>query len=620
MEDYQEEIEYTKHLFYKGTAYLKYGGNLNRYQSQKSGINHFEHKRYYDIKITDIHQLSKEEYTNWPKAFQLRTLKGDVIGVHKDENYTLDTDLLYIDKALNLTHNQIEGDEVHGYFESVPVVFKMYRPEKITICIKGIATGNEELREDGLYKEITTGEFNLDKITCATQWFKDGEEPVPCEEGKPTGNKENKNKCYRLEYYSGKLNIDGETCETIWGEWICECVQDEWTGNEKEEGGWIWREYFNSDCTTIWKQYKKPEITDPIGPGCLTYLPFIIAILWAALCCYWAVKYGSFMPILFGIGIPLFLAGFGYAINFLGRFSLGIGRLFKWIMNLLTFLFILFLLNGLISFFTNSHWGGDGVPVDTSWDHQEVLPEDQGNESNVIDTDDGRKIQRDKITVKLKWKDLRNNRYEGQYSIYKDDIASSSTNIQNLKTQNLNSFRSVYAKIFEEDKNYLGGLFSMLDSIRVNKRQDKLQFANAIVSMVQSIDYVLILEEDCNDPSVMVSNQYRQMILSGIKCDGQAPFGIKTPTQFLSDLKGDCDSRTLLLYTIFKHYNYDVAIINSDYYGHSMLGLNIQGANGVFKAMNGRRYYFWETTSKGFGIGELPNETGVLNYWKIELN
>ena len=160
----------------------------------------------------------------------------------------------------------------------------------------------------------------------------------------------------------------------------------------------------------------------------------------------------------------------------------------------------------------------------------------------------------------------------------------------------------------------------MLDSIRLNKRQNKLQFANTIVSMVQSIDYVLILEEDCDDPNVLRNNQIRQMKLTGVPCEGYAPFGIKTPVQFLSDLKGDCDSRTLLLYTIFQHYKYDVAIINSDYYGHSILGLNVQGAGGVFKSINGRRYYFWETTSKGFGIGQLPNETGMLNYWKIELN
>ena len=613
MEPYQEIVNIEEFIFFRGLANLKYGADYDRYRSEKSSDDHYSHRLYYDIEVKDVTMFeSSEEFKKWIPKFELKNIKNEQVIVHlKGKEYGIKTDVLYIHDSLYAEHTQKEGDELHGDFFQVSVAFRMHKRSQLIRCIPNFPTGKEEHRVDGLYKEYTTGDFESDGETCSTIWTKYPPPPLPptCEEGKPTGKKENKNKCYRLEYYKAD-------CSTYWGEWICECVQDEWTGNEKEEGGWIWREYFNSDCTTIWKQYKISE--PPVG--CLSYLPFILAILWAALCCYWAIKYGSFMPILFGIGIPLFLSGFGYAINFLGRFSRGIGRLFKWIMNLLAFLFILFLLNGLISFFTSSHWGGGRVPVDTSWDKQEVLPEDQGNESNVIDTDDGKKLNRDKITVKLKWKDLEDNRYVGKYSIYKDELALSVTNIKKLKTLNLSSFRSVYVKIYEEDKKYFGSIYSMLDSIRLNKRQNKLQFANTIVSMVQSIDYVLILEEDCNDPEVLRNNQIRQMKLTGVPCEGYAPFGIKTPTQFLSNLKGDCDSRTLILYTILKHFNYDVAIINSDYYGHSMLGLNIQGANGVFKAYYGRKYYFWETTSKGFGIGQLPKETGELNYWKIEIN
>ena len=220
----------------------------------------------------------------------------------------------------------------------------------------------------------------------------------------------------------------------------------------------------------------------------------------------------------------------------------------------------------------------------------------------------------------MKWKDLENNRYEGIYSLYKDEIADSRSKLEQLKGQNLNSFTSVYASIYNTDKNYLGDLYHMLDSIRVKKRQNNLQFANTIVSMVQSIDYVLILEQDCDDPSVLRDNELRKMRESGVPCVGYAPYGLKTPTEFLSGLKGDCDTRTLLLYTIFNHYNFEVAILNSEYYGHSMLGLSVPGAVGVYKSMNGIKYYFWETTSKGYGIGQLPQENGVLNYWKIELN
>jgi hypothetical protein len=621
LEPYKEIVNIEEYFFFKGLADLKYGAVHNRYLSEKSTEEHYAHRDYYDIEISQVEKFpSPEDFNKWKPKFQLNTIRNDFFVVHfEGKEYGVKADMLYIHESLYVDHVQVEGEDLHGDFAQVPVAFRMHKKSQLVRCIPNYPTGKEEQREDGLYKEYTTGEFEDDGETCSTTWISDSlPPPITCPINESTGKRETKNKCYRLEYYSGSLNADGVTCETYWGEWICNCVQDEWTGNEKELDGWIWREYFNADCTTYWKQYKIGP-TGP-GPGCLSYLPFILAILWAALCCYWAVKYGSFMPILFGIGIPLFLAGFGYAINFFGKFSRFIGRMFAWFLNLLIFFFILFLLNGLGSFFNDSNWRGESIPVDTSWDKQEILPEDRDNGTSVIDTDEGRRIQRDKVTVKLKWNDLDNNRYEGVYSIFKDEIASSSNNLKNLETQKLNSFASVYFSIYNTDKNYLSNLYTMLDSIRVNKKLSNIAFANAIVSMVQSIDYVLILEQDCNDPSVMRNNELRKMRESGVPCIGYAPYGIKTPTEFLSGLKGDCDTRTLLLYTIFKHYNYDVAILNSAYYGHSMLGLNVQGAMGTHKLLKGKRYYFWETTSKGFGLGQLPQENGSLNYWKIELN
>lgn len=160
----------------------------------------------------------------------------------------------------------------------------------------------------------------------------------------------------------------------------------------------------------------------------------------------------------------------------------------------------------------------------------------------------------------------------------------------------------------------------MLDSVRISNQQNKINFAYTIVSMIQNIDYVLILDRSCNDKTVLRNEQIRKMLQSGIPCDGNAPYGIKTPLEFLTSFNGDCDTRTLLLYTILKHYSYDVAIINSQFYGHSMLGLNIEGARGMYKFNNGVKYYFWETTSMNCYLGELGNTMQNINYWKIMLN
>jgi hypothetical protein len=81
---------------------------------------------------------------------------------------------------------------------------------------------------------------------------------------------------------------------------------------------------------------------------------------------------------------------------------------------------------------------------------------------------------------------------------------------------------------------------------------------------------------------------------------------------------GDCDTRTLLLYTILEHYNYDVALMSSEYYSHSILGVNIP-VNGTAYYYQNQRYVLWETTSPNLSAGVLPDEISDLNYWRISI-
>ena len=86
----------------------------------------------------------------------------------------------------------------------------------------------------------------------------------------------------------------------------------------------------------------------------------------------------------------------------------------------------------------------------------------------------------------------------------------------------------------------------------------------------------------------------------------------------LHHLNGDCDSRTLFIYTVLKKFNYDVVILNSDLYAHSIIGLNIP-SSGRYKYYNGKRYYTWETTAKGYELGVLPADFSNIDYWYIAL-
>ena len=158
----------------------------------------------------------------------------------------------------------------------------------------------------------------------------------------------------------------------------------------------------------------------------------------------------------------------------------------------------------------------------------------------------------------------------------------------------------------------------MFDSIAVSNKLSKIKFAEMVVSFVQDIPYSLIVERAC-DPNLYNDDFTRDYLQSAnAACDGNQRFGINTPVEFLANLKGDCDSRTLLLYTILSHYNYDVAVLSSEQYSHSLLGINLP-LNGTAYNYRGNKYVLWETTSPNTKPGIIPNLISNLNNWRISL-
>ena len=61
-----------------------------------------------------------------------------------------------------------------------------------------------------------------------------------------------------------------------------------------------------------------------------------------------------------------------------------------------------------------------------------------------------------------------------------------------------------------------------------------------------------------------------------------------------------------------------MVILNSDLYAHSMIGINLP-MYGKYKMISGKKYYFWETTSKGFTAGVLPPDNWNISKWFLAL-
>lgn len=90
--------------------------------------------------------------------------------------------------------------------------------------------------------------------------------------------------------------------------------------------------------------------------------------------------------------------------------------------------------------------------------------------------------------------------------------------------------------------------------------------------------------------------------------------GLLAPLQTLAEEYADCDTASLLLYTLLDKIGYRVGIYYSRAYRHAMLGINMN-ATGYYKEHNLLRYYFLEVTNKGWQLGQIAADMTDLEKW-----
>ncbi|MEP1034156.1 hypothetical protein [Ekhidna sp.] len=182
---------------------------------------------------------------------------------------------------------------------------------------------------------------------------------------------------------------------------------------------------------------------------------------------------------------------------------------------------------------------------------------------------------------------------------------------RNEMTINLDSYENlwgkIYAELVKESKPQIEFLADSLVRISKEKNFSRSEMAELIVTFVQDIPYSYVRVEDCSE----ANNK-------GKPCIGHIAFGLLSPYEFLHSLYGDCDTRAVLIYSLLETLGFDPMIVVSNEYAHAMLALNIP-ASGDHLKHQGKNYYFWETTGKGWPIGMLPPNSNNINYWKIAL-
>jgi hypothetical protein len=217
------------------------------------------------------------------------------------------------------------------------------------------------------------------------------------------------------------------------------------------------------------------------------------------------------------------------------------------------------------------------------------------------------------------WKDYKDNEYSGRVEVYYNDFFESRrfrNNFAYTRFTETEYNRLVY-NVYRFDRQALQRVYNMLDSIRLSNTMNRIEFAEVIVSFVQDIPYVLLLHNSCS-PNQYNDSFITNYINSGGECVGYTKFGIHNPIEFAATLQGDCDTRTVFLFTILNNFGYDVAVLGSQLYSHSIIGINLP-YYGTYKNVRGNKYYVWETTATGFKPGQIPREISNMNHWSVNL-
>jgi hypothetical protein len=298
--------------------------------------------------------------------------------------------------------------------------------------------------------------------------------------------------------------------------------------------------------------------------------------------------------------------------------------------TVLGLIFVLSIIGSLLGQFSN-------ILDQDWWDDQQVeqrdeqeIEWDKERETQVIEDDelpesDEGSNEKKPITYfqhNHNWKENSGDNRKGKFIVRKDYFNESKAKRNMIQANPYNSslfWNKVYKSLVIQDKGKLDEILKVYDEIGKKYNLNRNQFADMVVTSIQWIPYVLVLEKPC-DESIYDGGFVTEYLMQGNPCLGGIKFGIQSPVEFMSNFKGDCDTRSVLCFLILDRFGYDAAVLVSEQYGHSIFGINLNIGGGDYIKHKGRRYYVWETTATGFKAGVIPPDCSNLRYWSVALN
>jgi hypothetical protein len=379
------------------------------------------------------------------------------------------------------------------------------------------------------------------------------------------------------------------------------------SGVNVDESGADWIENDISKNNVIESQSEtvtSPIISDPIStPSNFKWIWNLLGILfWIGFLMFCWFNFPKLFYIFLFIGLGWLLT------RFFGKSIFG--KIFSFLL-----IFILFGIG--LTYFSNK--SKDLVPVETKDGKIKISPPiktDQKEGSNNKDFSTEKEVQ---------WFDFINNQYLAKYVTSSLMFFESQKTAADLATKGnpsstVSYYNGLYAGMVKNDNPKIQEIVKQFAEKSRAKNLNQLETAEMVTTFVQEIPYYLVHDYTCqqvidNSNSAFITSYHRD----GKPCLPNIPGGVQSPYEFLHNLKGDCDTRSLLAFAILKELHISASIWVSEAYGHSILGVGLPVAGGVYKTVEGVNHYGVELTAKGFRIGMVGPDNKNMSNWDIAL-
>ena len=252
---------------------------------------------------------------------------------------------------------------------------------------------------------------------------------------------------------------------------------------------------------------------------------------------------------------------------------------------------------------------------DTDWEYTPEI------DSSTIRTETDDTVAISFLKHQLNWNDNSNNFHSGIFKVRSDFY-----NISRLKRDklevNANDSRTyyniIYRNLINQNNDYLTEIIKEYKKIGRAKNMNKSDFADMVVSSIQSIPYYLVHDLSHREADRVYGGFISEYHRTGGPCLDKIKFGVQSPTEFMGNFKGDCDTRSVLLYHVLSKLGFNVVVLASDEYSHAIIGVS-GNYRGDYLKYQGLKYYVWETTAKGFTPGSISDECSNMRYWYIAM-